>query len=148
MIGESLDLIGKVSAKGVLITTPNRFFPIIAHDTRLPLIHYLPPKARKPISKLLGREKKDSGNEFLSPLDIGRLTGKFKPVSRCLTFDNFDEFQDFHPHYVPYGAAGKGYKVKREPGPWQSAYFKVATKLLGTRSYYIMPSIKVIMVRK
>ncbi len=144
-ITETINLIKKITSTGILITTPNKFFPAVAHDTRLPLIHYLPPKRRKWIAKLLGREKKDTGNEFVSPLDIGKLKDKFKPVSRCLTFNNFKEYLAFHPHYVPYGAGGKGYKMKNKPSSLQALYFRVICILFGTRSYYFMPSMKVIL---
>ena len=45
----------RVARKGVLVTTPNRWFPVEVH-TVLPLLHYLPPATFRAIVKRLGQE--------------------------------------------------------------------------------------------
>ncbi|HEY6254943.1 MAG TPA: methyltransferase domain-containing protein [Xanthobacteraceae bacterium] len=49
MISECL----RVARRGVCLTTPNRWFPIEFH-TQLPLVHWLPKTAARPIFRLLG----------------------------------------------------------------------------------------------
>ena len=45
----------RVARKGVLLTTPNRWHPMEAH-TGLPLLHFLPPAAYRPIYRALGKK--------------------------------------------------------------------------------------------
>ena len=45
-IKKSLEKIKFLTSNIILLTTPNKFFPIIAHDTRIPFLHWLPIKYR------------------------------------------------------------------------------------------------------
>ena len=139
-IRPALERIKDITAQGVLLTTPNKFFPVVAHDTRLPLIHWLPPNKRKKYARLFGRENLEDGNEFVSPLDIGVLLDKFRPVSTCMIFQNFKDYQEHFPFYLPYGSDEKKRFVMRPP-LGQSMYFRIASALFGRYSYWIMPSL-------
>ncbi len=139
-IGPALERIKDITSQGVLLTTPNKFFPVVAHDTRLPLIHWLPPSRRKEYARFFGREKMNDGNEFVSPLDISVLLDKFQPASTCMTFQSFKDYQDHFPFYLPYGSDEKKRYVKR-PSRGQSMYFRIASSLFGRYSYWVMPSL-------
>ena len=43
----------RVARRGMCITTPNRWFPIEVH-TKLPLLHWLPPRCYRAVFRLLG----------------------------------------------------------------------------------------------
>lgn len=130
----------EIATQGILLTTPNKFFPVVVHDTRLPFIHWLPPARRKKYARLFGREKLDEGNDFISPSDIGILLDKFQPTSTCLTFQSFKDYQDHFPFYLPYGSNEKSRVVQR-PSRGQSLYYRIASAALGRHSYWIMPSL-------
>jgi len=146
-IKTALRKIKDCASKVILLTTPNKLFPVIAHDTRLPFLHWLPAKRRSSLAKLFGREKSNDENDFLSPLDFRILTPKFKPVSTCLTFSTFKEYIDHYPFYLPYGDNEKErWKVK--PYLIKPAYYKTASGVFGRCSYWVMPTLASIFVRK
>ena len=139
--------IRNMASKGVLITTPNKFFPVVAHDTRLPGIHWLPPSKRRTFAELFGREEMDRGNEFLSPLDLNILLDKFRPLSTCLTFQSYNEFRDHYPFYLPYGR-NEAARFRRRPSATVSTYYKFASAIFGSYSFWVMPSLSHIFVRR
>jgi len=136
-----------IAAKGVIITTPNKFFPAVAHDTCLPFIHWLPTKRRRGYARLFGREELDQGNEFLTPLDLNILRGKFKPVSACLTFRNFEDYRNHFPFYQPYGP-DESERLQVRPAATKALYYMVASKVFGANSYWVMPSLSRLFIRR
>ena len=146
-IRTALQRIKEVASQGVLITTPNKLFPIIAHDTRLPFAHWLPTGIKMKYAKALGREDTNDNNDFLSPLDMNALLSKFKPVSKCLTFQSYEEYRDHYPFYLPYGPNEKA-RVRARPSGVMSVYYKIASALFGRYSYWVMPSLAHIFVRR
>src|SRR5262249_21080156 len=143
----ALQRICDVTSQGILITTPNRLFPVIAHDTRLPFIHWLPPDYRKYYAGVLGKLNKEHGNDFLMPSDFDILRAKFRVISTCLTFQSFQEYWDHFPYYSPYGADGRN-RLQNHPSLPKASYFRFISKLLGTRSYWAMPSLASILIRR
>lgn len=146
-IRPALQKINQVAAQAILITTPNQLFPVVAHDTRIPFLHWLPPKRRRMIAKALGREEMEHGNEFLTPFDIELLMKKFRPWSTCLTFRDFREFQSHYPFYLPYGNH-PGKRLQRRPSKIKAFYYRMAAALLGSRSYWLMPSLTTLLIRR
>jgi len=146
-IQPAMEKICSIASKLVVVTTPNRLFPAVAHDTRLPFIHWLPPTWRRGPAKLCGRAHLDAGNDFLTPWDLSPLKAKFRPVSRCMTFASFQEYQGQYPFYLPYGRRAAD-RLKQRPHPLLSLYMRAATATLGTRAYWVMPSLASIMVRR
>lgn len=134
-----------ITAKGILLTTPNRLFPSIAHDTRLPFAHWLPKSLRRVYAKAFDREKMDHNNDFLSPWDLGTLLAKFKPATTCLTFTDHSMFKAHYPFYLPYNTHNKW---QQNPGKLKSSYYLISSTLLGKYSYWVMPSLARIFVRK
>jgi len=143
----TLSRIKDIAAKGVIITTPNKLFPVIAHDTCLPLIHWLPTKRRRRYARLFGREELDEGNEFLTPLDLNILRDKFKPVSACLTFRTFEDYRNHFPFYQPYGA-NESERPQVRPAATKAIYYKVASRVFGANSYWVMPSLARVFIRR
>lgn len=144
-IRPALVRIRDVASQGILITTPNKLFPAIAHDTRLPIAHWLPASIRQPYAKLFGRQNMNANNDFLSPLDVRVFMDKFRPISSCLTFQDFASFKAHYPFYLPYDIPNRW---QHHPGILKSAYYKGASMLLGRFSYWVMPSLSRIFVRK
>jgi SAM-dependent methyltransferase len=100
----ALQRISSIASQGILITTPNRIFPLIAHDTCLPFAHWLPARARRGYATLFGRQALDGSNDFVSPFELKSVLGRFKPASSCFTFQDFAQFMSQFPIYVPYGS--------------------------------------------
>lgn len=146
-IGASLKKICNVTSQGVLITTPNKIFPIIAHDTRLPFAHWLPPSLRRGYAKVFNREDLDDENEFLSPLDVRCLLEKFEPATSCLTFQTFMEFKNHYPFYLPYGSS-ETQRIKTKPSALKSAYYWMASILFRKNSYWVMPNMAHVFIRR
>lgn len=134
----------RVSRSVVLITTPNKLFPVIAHDTRLPFAHWLPPGIRRGYSWLLGRAQDDAGNQFVTPFQIRRGLRGFELVSRFLGFDSFAAYRKFYPHYLPYSGGG----CTRDWPRGQGLVYAIIHSILGRRSFYAAPSLAGIFRRR
>jgi hypothetical protein len=143
----ALRRISDVASQGVLITTPNRLFPIVAHDTRLPFAHWLPLRWRRGYAKLFGRQALNENNDFVSPLDLRHILNKFRPSSSCLVFRDFGQFMSQFPIYVPYGSDQRR-RLRTHPSLIQATYYRSASALLGVHSYWAMPSLAHIYVRR
>ena len=146
-IKPALKNIRRIAAKGVLVTTPNKYFPVIAHDTQLPFIHWLPPRNRRPISRLFHREKADQGNEFVSPLDLRILLDKFRPDASCLTFQDFEEYLAHYPIYLPYGSNPKS-RWKEKPSKGKMIYYWLTSSIFKNNAYWVMPSLTCLFVKR
>lgn len=46
--------LSRIAREVLIVTTPNKWFPVIAHDTQLPLCHMLPRPLRKVYARLAG----------------------------------------------------------------------------------------------
>jgi hypothetical protein len=129
-----------------LLTTPNALFPVIAHDSRLPLAHWLPKPVRRSYAARFNRLEQEEGNDFLTPADLGLLRHYFRPVARYQTFASYNEFLSFYPHYMPYGPAAHR---NRHRAPLSLRLFVLfAGLLLGNDAYRISPNLSNIWVRK
>ncbi|UCE58727.1 MAG: class I SAM-dependent methyltransferase [Phycisphaerales bacterium] len=127
----------RVTRSAVLVTTPNKLSPIISHDTRLPLAHWMPAGLRRVYAKAFGRLDDDKGNTFLSPFQITRGLRGFRLASRFLAFPSFDAFADSYPHYLPYIGAGTWRTLS---GAQRRAYAMI-DRIYGRRSFYVLPSL-------
>jgi len=123
----------RVTGKYLVITTPNAAFPIIMHDTCLPLSHWLPMPARNLYATICGRRETQFGNRFWAPWDIPRYLPNFKRVSHFLHFNSVDDYFDLYPYYLPYGR-----------GSWRSApsrklrlYYNLAGSFGGVSQYFL-----------
>jgi 2-polyprenyl-3-methyl-5-hydroxy-6-metoxy-1,4-benzoquinol methylase len=146
-IRTSLQRAKEIASRGIIITTPNKLFPAIAHDTRLPFAHWLPKSIRKYYAMISGREKMNSDNTFLSPFDLNVLLDKFKPASSCLTFQTVKEYLSHYPFYLPYGSDEVN-RFQYRPSAAKALYYRIASAVLGRYSYWVMPTLARIFVRR
>lgn len=143
----ALERIRDVTSQGVVLTTPNKLLPVIAHDTRLPFCHWLPRAWRTVYAKAFGREDMEAGNEFLTPLDLQILKEKFRPFSSCLTFSSFEEYWNQVPLYLPYGPDERQ-RTRSRPRTGKAVYYRFASTMFGRSSHWIMPSLACVLVRR
>lgn len=144
-IKPALRKIREIASEGVLITTPNKFFPVIAHDTRLPGAHWLPAAVRQRYAAAFGRERMNANNDFVSPFDMQVLTDKFRPATKCLIFKDFEGYQNHFPFYLPYDVKERW---QMEAAGRKADYYRLVSALFGWHSYWLMPSLSHIFVRK
>lgn len=143
---QCLSVIERAASKIVVITTPNKLFPVIAHDTRLPFAHWLPRWLVRPYAKLFGRADFEHGNYFLGPWHLRNLRRKFHPTTPYQTFSTLTEFDAFYPHYLPYGGSARQ-RLRTSPSVGQRAFVKWVGKFLGESAYSISPNLSTIWVR-
>ena len=139
--------IKEIASRGIIITTPNKLFPVIAHDTRLPFVHWFSPSIRRSFTRLFKRGHLDFGNEFVSPFDLNVLLDKFYSDTTCLTFRNFGEYLAHFPVYLPYGRQ-ESKRWLSKPSPLNAAYYRLASALFGSQCYWVMPSLTTLFVRR
>ncbi|MEL6372939.1 MAG: class I SAM-dependent methyltransferase [Pseudomonadota bacterium] len=120
----------------LIITTPNLWFPVVAHDTRLPFCHQLPLPARQAYAKLFKRQDRENDNLFWSVPQLERLLPGFTRRSSFLHYASYEAYLETHPFYLPYNG---GMTVGR-PGALKRAYYRAAASL-GRRSAYVMPNL-------
>jgi hypothetical protein len=146
-VRDSLQEIARITRDLVILTTPNRIFPVVAHDTRLPFAHWLPRPLRRLYARPFGRLPSECGNHFLAPWDLQPLTRKFKPDSRIATFRTLDELKHFYPHYLPY-LKDPAHRLRQRPNPLLWRYQTIIATLLSTRSYWLAPNLASVWVRR
>ena len=136
------------SAKHVVVlTTPNKLFPLIAHDTRLPFAHWLPPFLLKRYAKWFGREKCELGNYFLAPWHLSVLRKKFVPKTSFQTFAGMHDFDRFYPHYLPYGNMPQ-FRIRRSASKLQRLFVLCAGKIFGVNAHAVSPNLATIWCRR
>jgi len=121
----------RISNDVLVITTPNKVFPVIRHDTVLPFCHWLPLGARNVYATLFGRRHLQQDNLFWSPMALlGALDG-FERRSRFLQFAS-------HAHFRQAQAG------VQEAGGWlgamQTMYF-AAVGRTGRLAIYLLPNL-------
>lgn len=146
-IRNCLSEIARITKSLVVLTTPNRLFPVVAHDTKLPFAHWLPRPLRRLYARPFGRLPMEKGNRFLAPWDLQPLTQKFEPDSRIATFRTLDELKRFYPHYLPYGS-DPAHRLRQRPNPLLWRYQTVIAALLSTRSYWLSPNLASVWIRR
>jgi Methyltransferase domain len=130
-----LDL-ARLSRDLLIVTTPNKWFPVVAHDTRLPFCHWLPVPLRQRYAAAFNRQDSENDNLFWSPAGLGRLLTGFKPVSGFLHYRSLNDYVATYPFHLPY--VGGGYQT--QVGSAKLAFYKLAAKL-GPNSRYVLPNL-------
>jgi len=142
-----IEALAAKAKRAVILATPNRWFPWVAHDTGLPLAHWMPLGLRTRYALAAGRGDRERTNTFVSPGDLGPLRRRgFRPVSKYQTFATYEEFLRFYPHYLPYGDKPAA-RIRAAAKPGLAAWVKAAGALAGTGSYAIAPNLSSIWVR-
>ncbi len=123
----------------LIVTTPNLWFPVIAHDTRLPFCHWLPLPLRRVYAKAFGRENAENDNLFWSAPRLERHLRGWTPVAGFLHYPKLDDYVASYPFHLPY--VGGGYQT--QVGRAKLAYYKLAARL-GPASRYVMPNLAMV----
>lgn len=126
----------------LILTTPNLWFPAIAHDTQLPFCHWLPIPLRKIYAKMFGRNDRENDNLFWSPYSLRKNMTGFKPVSRWLHYSSYKNHLDTFPFYLPYGT---GSYISRM-GLLKKTYYDIASRF-GMLSHWLLPSLAYVFKR-
>jgi 2-polyprenyl-3-methyl-5-hydroxy-6-metoxy-1,4-benzoquinol methylase len=127
----------------LIVTTPNLWFPAIAHDTRLPFCHWLPLPMRRVYARTFGRQNAENDNLFWSARSLEKHLSSWQPVARFLHYPSLGDYVATYPFHLPY--VGGGYQ--RQVGSAKLAYYRLAS-LLGPASRYVMPNLAMVWKRK
>jgi 2-polyprenyl-3-methyl-5-hydroxy-6-metoxy-1,4-benzoquinol methylase len=141
-----LKVMASTTSQVVMFTTPNKLFPVIAHDSQVPFAHWLPRNARPAYARLFGRRDENYGNDFVWPWDLGPLQREFKPVSKYQMFDSLAEFDAFYPHYLPY--LTEPFRYRQKPPFALRALTATLGKSLGRRAYWLAPNLASVWTRR
>jgi 2-polyprenyl-3-methyl-5-hydroxy-6-metoxy-1,4-benzoquinol methylase len=133
---EAVRDLARITRELLFITTPNKIFPVIQHDTRLPCCHWLPPgRWRDRYARAFGRLALQEDNRFWSPR---RLIGTLPDFERESRFLHFPSFRDY--------VAAKDQLYVKERGARelakkaQRSYYRAAS-WAGQGSIYMLPNL-------
>ena len=137
--------LARLSRDLVILTTPNGWFPAVAHDTRLPFAHWLPRAARHAYARAFARDKGEIDNHFWSPVAIDCELRDFEVVSGFLHYPSLADYMATYPFYLPYLDGGS----REQPGPGRLklAYYRLAA-VLGRHSRYVLPNLAAVYRRR
>lgn len=103
--------LGRVTRELLVISSPNRNFPVIGHDTKLPFCHWLPLPIRDRYATFFRRMHLQDNNFFWSPGMISAALLDFGKESRFLQFRSYRDFCDArnraHRHAPTYGSKSR-----------------------------------------
>lgn len=136
---QALREVARATRDVILVTTPNKWFPMIAHDTRLPFAHWLPKGLRDVYARALRREEDNENNVFVSPREIIRGLRDFRLTSRFLGFPSFSEYAKIYPHYLPY--MGRRKSMTRDLRGSKRAGYRVLAGFGGQACFHLLPSL-------
>ncbi|MDQ2821698.1 MAG: class I SAM-dependent methyltransferase [Pseudomonadota bacterium] len=121
----------RISNDVLVITTPNKVFPIIKHDTVLPFCHWLPLRARDIYAGWFGRRNLQQNNLFWSPRRLLGAVSGFERQSRFLQFENYSAYRSVQQ------------SLPRRSGRFdqiQGAYFAAAART-GRLCIFLLPNL-------
>lgn len=124
--------LGRITRETLVITTPNKLFPIINHDTALPFCHWLPLNWRDTYASMFGRRAYQDNNAFWSPSLLMLALKDFERISR------FFQFPTYRDYWEANRLISKGRKDTLHS--MLTAYYKVAS-LFGGNAIYILPNL-------
>lgn len=136
----ALNELARVTRQIAVITTPNKLFPIIAHDTGLPFCHWLPVSLRDTYAAAFGRKERQEGNLFLTPARLNIAFRDFHRLSRFLQFPSYAVYLKASQSLLP------SHRRERLSHHLKSAYFQCAAGA-GSRSVYFLPNLASVFAR-
>ncbi len=128
--------LARIARELLIITTPNKIFPLIQHDTRLPCCHWLPPgRLRDWYAAACGRRALQENNRFWSPQRLIAMLPDFERELRFLHFRNFADYvQAKDQLYL------RERKVRELAKKAQRGYYRAAS-WAGGKSIYMLPNL-------
>jgi SAM-dependent methyltransferase len=132
---EVVEELGRVTRDLLVVTSPNKLFPIIKHDTKLPFCHWLSLKMRDRYAALFNRLSMQDNNLFWTPNGVSAALPDFERISAFLQFPSY---QDYAAAERKLGGNASGsselFRQARE------AFFRTAS-LAGKNAVYILPNL-------
>ncbi|MBA4094831.1 MAG: hypothetical protein C0489_12205, partial [Candidatus Accumulibacter sp.] len=123
--------LARITRDVLVITSPNRLFPIIGHDTELPFCHWLPLPARDAYARLFRRKHMQHNNLFWSPGQVFAALHDFRRTSSFLQFEDYAHYRSARAHL-----GGRGGLL----GLCKHIYFQTVAAL-GPYGIYFVPNI-------
>lgn len=120
----------RISTDVLVLSTPNGLLPIVAHDTGLPLCHWLPPRYRQVYANAMGRGHLQDNNRFWTPFTLRPFFEDFEIVSRFLHYGSFDHYQAAFPVY-------SGGRMRLHDSGMLHLYYRTAS-MLGKRAQFVL----------
>ena len=145
-IDACINLIAHSTKHLIVLTAPNKLFPLVVHDNKIPLSHWLPSNRRN-LYTLLFNVKELSPNDFIGPWRLKVISKDFQPVSKVLTFSSFKNWRASYPFYSPY-SYNVSNRWKQTPPLILSVLYYTLEKLLGVYSYLLSPNLCRIWIRR
>ena len=123
--------LARITADVLVITTPNKLFPVIGHDTELPFCHWLPLPMRDVYARAFGRSRRQHNNFFWTPQRLFGALPQFRRVSTFLQFEDYAYYRQVRAHL-----GGRGGLTRH----CKAAYYALAASL-GRHAVYMMPNL-------
>lgn len=133
---KTLQDLSRITKEFIVLTTPNLWFPKIAHDTQLPFCHWLPLPLRYKYAKLFNRTDRENDNLFWSPYSLKTNLHEFKRISNWLHYKSYQRYLATYPFYLPYGRG----KNVTHPGFFKKIYYGLIAKF-GLKSHIFAPNL-------
>jgi ubiquinone/menaquinone biosynthesis C-methylase UbiE len=135
--------LSRITGDLLVVTTPNKIFPIIHHDTSLPCCHWLPPgRLRDWYAAAFGRSGQQENNQFWSPAKLLSAIPDFERASGFLQFKTYEDYMAAEGRL--YGTAGE---VNGLTKAVQRTYYRAAS-WTGDKSVYLLPNLASIFRRR
>jgi ubiquinone/menaquinone biosynthesis C-methylase UbiE len=129
--------IARITKELLVITTPNKIFPVVIHDTALPFCHWLPPgRARDWYAAVFGRRTSQENNRFWSPRKLLSALADFERES---TFLQFKDYRDYVNAERGQNHA-RDFTVRGVLRSMLRKYYRV-TSCTGKASLYLLPNL-------
>lgn len=123
--------LARITSDVLVITTPNKLFPVIGHDTELPFCHWLPLPLRNVYARAFRRSRRQHNNLFWTPQRLFNALPGFRRTSAFLQFEDYACYRQARAHLG--GRAGL-------MGRCKAAYFTLAASF-GRQAVYMMPNL-------
>lgn len=124
--------LARVTNDILVITTPNKLFPIINHDTALPFCHWLPLRLRDHYAARFGKSSLQQNNMFWSPTTLLSSLEDFDRISRFMQFEDYRTYRNAEK--LLNGRSGK------TANRCKSCYFFLVSKL-GKHAIFFVPNL-------
>jgi hypothetical protein len=115
----------------VIVTAPNRLFPIDSHDTRLPFAHWLPRTLRRAYCSAFGKRIDLRLNHYPGPWNVLANLKNFRPISKALVFEDISAWRRAYPLLIPYQNGG----YRSRPPRSQEIVLSLLSAVLGRYSF-------------
>lgn len=123
--------LARITSDVLVITTPNKLFPVIGHDTELPFCHWLPLPMRDVYARIFGRSGRQHNNLFWTPQRLFSALPAFRRTSKFLQFEDYAYYRQVRARLG--GRAGL-------TGHCKAAYYTLAAAF-GRHAVYLMPNL-------